>query len=568
MTALRYEARPGAYFDSIVLLQLQRALADLPGVLDSGAVMATEVNLSLLASQGLLGDEAPVAGAEDLLVAIRADSAEEAEAAIARVDELLARRGVDTGDDEDFRPRSLATAVRQLPSARWVAVSVPGRYAAGVTEQALDHGKNVFLYSDNVSLDDEVRLKQLAESRGLMVLGPDCGTARIGGVGFGFANRVRPGKIGLVAASGTGLQTVMSHVHTLGAGVSHAIGTGGRDLSDAVGGITARQALDLLARDRNTRVIVLISKPPSAEGARRLLAAAQGTGKRVVVHFIGFASPGRRLDALRFATSLEETATLAVDLLATSPEATIVLDELRPGNRGWVRGIFCGGTLALEALQGLKIILDPLHSNLVGGGDASGVEPLADPNHSLQNTVLDLGDDALTVGRLHPMIDLDLCVRRLRQESQDPEVGTLLFDVVLGDGAHPDPASELTPVLTEIRERRPGIEMLAVVVGTDEDPQDLDSQVGRLQEAGAVVFRDVAEAVAKLAARWEPADPTADAVPQEVLESPPGVINLGLESFYTSLRDQGAEAVHVEWRPPAGGNAEMISLLAKLRKKP
>lgn len=557
---IHHQVRPGAYYDSIVLMQLQSALAGLPGVLDSGVVMATAANLELLRSSGLLAGDAPAAGNDDLLVVVKAESDAAAGEALAKVEELLTRRS-EGGPDEEYQPRSLATAVRQLPEARWVAISVPGRHAATVADEVLDLGRNVFLYSDNVSLADEVRLKRRAEAAGLMVMGPDCGTARIGGVGFGFANRVRPGRVGLVGASGTGLQTVMSHVHTLGAGISHAIGTGGRDLSSEVGAITARQALDLLARDRRTRIIALISKPPSPDVARQLLAAAQATGKQVVVHFIGYPPPGRRLDALRFATSLEETATLAVDLLETKAEATVALDGIAQRRPGYLRGIFSGGTLAYEALQGLRIILDPLYSNIA----TDGVRPLADPIHSQANTVVDLGDDALTVGRLHPMIDLDLCVRRLRQEAADPEVNTLLLDVVLGDGAHDDPAGVLAPVIAELREGRPELEVLAVVVGTDRDPQGLDEQIAKLQEAGAKVVRDVAEAVAELAQHWDPANPSAPAVDRRVLAEPMAVINVGLEAFHQSIADQGADSVHVRWRPPAGGDEKMAALLAKLK---
>jgi FdrA protein len=215
---------------------------------------------------------------------------------------------------QSFRPRSLDSAAKALPAANWVLVSVPGRYAAGVARDALNLGKHVFLYSDNVSLDDEAALKQQAQEKGLLVMGPDCGTAVINGVGLGFANRVRRGSIGVVAASGTGLQAVSSHIHQLGGGVSQAIGAGGRDLSPAVGGATTRQGLDVLARDEETAVIVLISKPPAPEVAAQLLAAAQAVGKPVVVNFIGYPPPARQLGNLYFAAHAWETAVLAVEL--------------------------------------------------------------------------------------------------------------------------------------------------------------------------------------------------------------------------------------------------------------
>ncbi|HEX6863379.1 MAG TPA: hypothetical protein VF414_11215, partial [Thermoanaerobaculia bacterium] len=271
--AVRCAVRAGAYYDSIVLMQLQRALAALPGVLDAGVVMATPANRDLLAASGLLPGEEVAAGPDDLLIAVQAESAAAAGEALARVDALLAVRRAGASGQE-FRPRSLASAFKQLPEARWVLVSVPGRHAAAVAGEALDAGRNVFLYSDNVSLADELALKQKARSRGLLVMGPDCGTAIVGGTGLGFSNRTQRGRIGLIGASGTGLQAVVSHLHARGAGISQAIGVGGRDLSAEVGGITAAQALDLLARDPETEVIVLISKPPAPEVARRLIALA------------------------------------------------------------------------------------------------------------------------------------------------------------------------------------------------------------------------------------------------------------------------------------------------------
>ncbi|MDY6878162.1 MAG: hypothetical protein SWK90_18420, partial [Chloroflexota bacterium] len=310
MTVTKAEIRSGAYYDSVILMQLQRSLADLPGILDAGVVMGTDANKDILAQSDLLTPEAQAAVADDLVIVVRAEDTATAEAALGQVDELLTqRRG---SIEQEYHPRSLESAVQMLPDAQWVLVSVPGRYAAGVARQALRLGKNVFLYSDNVSLEDEVALKQTAAEKGLLVMGPDCGTAIVNGVGLGFANQVRRGPIGLVAASGTGLQQVSARIHQLGSGITHALGTGGRDLSEVVGAVTARQGLDLLSRDPETRVIVLISKPPSPAVADELLRAARSAGKPVVVDFIGYSPPARQVDNLHFATTLDEAADLAV----------------------------------------------------------------------------------------------------------------------------------------------------------------------------------------------------------------------------------------------------------------
>ena len=572
MTILKSEIRRGAYYDSIVLMQLRGALAELDGVVDSGAVMATEANRALLAASGLLPDEARGARPDDLLVVVKAATAAAAADALGRLDALLVRRRATAAGE--YRPRSLEGAFDALPEARWVLVSVPGRYAAGVAGQALDHGRHVFLYSDNVALADEAALKAKARSRGLLVMGPDCGTAIVGGVGLGFANRVRRGAVGIVAASGTGLQAVACHVHALGAGVSQALGTGGRDLDAQVGAVTAHQGLELLARDSRTRAIVLVSKPPSPAVAARLLGRALSLGKPVVVDFLGYPPPAPRVGSLFFARGLREAAELAVTLADAEDAGRTDEDGAAPANAhsGYLRGLFSGGTLAYEALQGLRCFLAPLASNV----KLDGVERLAEAAHgplgrdrggvhSRGHTIVDLGADELTVGRLHPMIDPDLLLRRLRQEAADPEVGVVLLDVVLGHGACADPAERLAPAIEDARRVRK-LAVIAVVIGTDEDPQGLDVQVERLRDAGAEVVRCVDAAVERVARRLgRPEDEGFPAVDPEGLDGPIAAVNVGLESFYESLIAQGAQAVQMDWRPPAGGNERLMAILEKLR---
>jgi FdrA protein len=565
MPIVKSELRKGAYYDSVVLMQLQRGLLGLSGIIDAGAIMATPANRDLLAANDLL-PAAITAGPDDLLIVVKAESESAASDALAQVDTLIARRH--SSIDQMFHPRSLGAAMKQLPDAGWVLISVPGRYAAGVAREALDLGRHVFLYSDNVSLADEIALKQLAHSKGLLVMGPDCGTAMINGVGLGFANRVRRGAIGLVGASGTGLQAITSRIHELGAGVSHAIGTGGRDLKSEIGAVTAHQALDVLARDPDTNTIVIVSKPPAPDVATRLLNAARAIGKPVVVDFIGYAPPGRRSGNLHFATTLSEAAEMATQLAKGDWRLEIASESPAPQGRFavsslYLRGLFSGGTLAYEVMLMLQATLHPLFSNTPITHD----QLLTDPFHSQAHTIIDLGGDEFTVGRLHPMIDNDLRIRRLRQEAANPEVGIILLDVVLGEGAHPDPASELAPVIKEvIRNSRLGI--VAIVIGTEDDPQGLTSQVTQLTEAGAVVFRTTNEAVEYVARRLSRFE--SNAVPAVALDrfsqAPLTAINVGLESFYVSLKAQGANAVHVDWRPPAGGNEKLASILAKMKK--
>ena len=568
MSVVRHEVRPGAYYDSVVLMQLQRALAALPGVLDAGVVMATTANLELLAQSKMLPGSLQ-AHADDLLLVVRAEGDKAAHAALAQVDELLARRRPTS--EQGFRPHSLESALRILPEAGWVLVSVPGRYAAGVARQALQMDRHVFLYSDNVPLEEEVALKKAAEVQGLLVMGPDCGTAVVNGVGLGFANRVRRGPIGLVGASGTGLQAVLARIHNLGGGVSHALGTGGHDLGAEVGGRTARQAIDLLSRDPQTRVIVLVSKPPDPQVAGRVLSAALATDKPTAVAFIGYPPPARRVGQLHFAASLSEAAEMAVEMAGShgptgQPEAPSEEKPVRAvqpdGQAGYLRGLFSGGTLASETLRGLQAFLDPLYSNV----PLHPRQRLPDSLHSQAHSVLDLGADEFTVGRLHPMIDNDLRLRRLRQEAADPQVALILLDVVLGDGAHPDPAAELAPAIAQAHAAH-GADVVVLLIGTDEDPQDLNHQRQQLTEAGAHVFQDSSQALTYVVQRLSPAPQPPAPVPLSSLSEPLAAINVGLEAFYESLIAQGATAVQMDWRPPAGGDERLAGILERLRAK-
>lgn len=556
MSVFGSEVRQGVYFDSVVLMQLQKALVELDRVDDAGVVMATDANRELLAASGF-DVRAIAASPDDLLIVVRAADQAAVDSALAQVDDLLKRRQAQVANS--YRPRSLLSATSALPDARWVLISVPGRYAAGVAEEALKRGKHVFLYSDNVSAADELRLKQQARDAGRLLMGPDCGTAIINGAGLGFANRVRRGHIGVVAASGTGLQAVATDIHNLGGGVSQAIGTGGRDLKAEIGGLTALQALDLLARDPNTRVIVLVSKPPHPAVAARLLRRAAACGKPVVVNFIGYPPPARTLGSLHFAVSLSDAASLAVELAGTDQTATPAAETPIDG---YVRGLFSGGTLAYEMLLGLQTVLHPLYSNIPIHSD----QRLADSLQSEAHTILDLGEDEFTQGRLHPMMDNDLRLRRLRHEAADPETGLLLLDVVLGEGAHPDPASELAPAIAAVSGQRPDLPVLAIVLGTPDDPQDIDRQRTLLREAGAMVVASPAEALAWIAARLPaPAEDDTPPLPLDDFAGDLTAINVGLESFADSLNAQGARAVQVEWRPPAGGNEKMMSVLARLK---
>jgi FdrA protein len=480
---------PNLYRDSVSLMQLSAALGKLPGVEQASAVMATPGNLEFLKQAGLVdGNVSP--RPNDLLVAVRGRSNAQLEAALAAALEALnneSQKRTSTSTAETPL-RSLQMGLAQSPAANLALISVPGDYAAAEAMKGLRLGLNVMLFSDNVALADEVALKRFAKERNLLVMGPDCGTAIIDGVPLGFANAVRRGAVGVVGASGTGTQQVTSLVHRRGAGVSHAIGTGGHDLHKDVGGITMLQGLQLLARDRDTKVIVLISKPPSSDIARDVLSAARAAGKPVVVNFIGAeaVAPGNNVHIAR---TLDEAAAAAVALAkgrkpARSTAAAIKVPKIKFGKKQrYIRGLFSGGTFCYEA----SAILGSVWSN----APVDAKRAIEDPWKSREHTLIDLGDDVFTRGRPHPMIDLRLRNDRILEEASDAEVAVILLDVVLGFGSHADPASELVPAIRKAqaaaKKKGRTVAFVASVCGTDEDPQGLERQEAALREAGVLL---------------------------------------------------------------------------------
>ncbi|MGQ0556574.1 MAG: acyl-CoA synthetase FdrA [Nitrospiraceae bacterium] len=490
------------YRDSVSLMQLSSTIAKLPGVEQASAIMASPNNVTLLVEAGLLAE--PVeAGANDLLIALQGNTGA-LESALTAAEAALKQPSPSSAGNEQSRgisPRSIEMGLGNLVSANLVLISTPGEYAAAEAFKALGLGLNVMLFSDNVDLKDEIALKRFAQERDLIVMGPDCGTAIINGTPLAFANVVRRGVIGVVAASGTGLQQVTCLVDRWGSGISQAIGTGGHDLHRDVGGISMLQGLKALAADPSTSVIVLISKPPSPEVASKVLEAASVAGKAVVVNFLG-ADPDRvRRKNIYPAATLEDAAAAAVALAnGKAPEArrTSVpspsITPLAPQQR-YIRGLYSGGTFCYEASLLLKKELGQINSN-------TPVEPedrLNDVWTSRKHTVIDLGDDLFTRGRPHPMIDHRLRNERLIKEASDPEVAVILLDIVLGYGSHPDPAAEMVPVIQKARDlaSKAGkhLAVMGFVCGTAADPQNLSRQEAALREAGVILAESNAQAV-------------------------------------------------------------------------
>lgn len=484
-TVVINEVRRGFYLDSVALMRLSADLAGLPGIEGATAMVGTPSNLDIMRDARLLAPPGERAGPNDLVLAVRAADRETAESALSRARSALERE-IAPGDDAEWRPRTLDGALDRMPDSNLVLVSTPGEYAAREARRALDRGLNVMLFSDNVSIESERVLKERAHSLGLLVMGPDCGTAYIAGTPLAFANVVPRGRVGVVAASGTGLQEVAVLLARAGAGISHGIGVGGRDLSDAVGGVSTLDAIELLASDAGTDHLILVSKPPGPRTAGRVFERLAAAGKASTAVVFG----GEEMETPPAGVVLIPTLKAAVERAtgrAIAPEfgagaiARREAERLSPG-RHMLRGLFCGGTLATEA-----------HSVL----SAAGLDFVADqesPGSNRPHTVLDLGADEYTVGRPHPMIDPAPRTEKLREVLADSEVAVVLLDLVLGLGAHSDPARSVCDAIRDVDGEGPVV--VASVCGTREDPQDSERQSAMLAGAGVVIAPSNADAAA------------------------------------------------------------------------
>jgi FdrA protein len=552
--------RPNNYQDSLRLMRLSNTLAASDGVGRVSVMMGTPMNKDILRNAGMATDDLDEATAADVLIFADVVDEDAGRFLVAAVDRFLSEQASPPTSTKMPIVRSLDHALAVLEDANLAIVSVPGDYAAAEARRLLERDINVFLFSDNVSVGDEVALKKLAGDRGLLIMGPDCGTACIHGVPLGFANAVAEGNIGLVGASGTGLQEVMVQIDRLRGGVSHAIGLGGRDLTAAVGGLAGFQVLHALDEDARTDVIVLISKPPGPEVRARLLRLAAGLSKPVVAMLLG--EPSRHdVGNVHGARTLDDAARIAVELAGTHPRR---LTPPRPDQRA-IKALYTGGTFAAEAASLITESLGPVVSAAHGDGyllRAGGHE------------VIDLGDDVYTRGRPHPMIDPSVRNDRLAAAIADPQTAAVVLDVVLGYGAHPDPAGVLAPVvdqgLAALRGAGRNVAVVASVCGTERDPQVLSVQTATLEQAGVEVMPSNAAAVRHalsiLNRRPAPVgDRHAAAGPiGRLLSQRPRIINVGLREFADVLVERDVPVVQYDWRPVAGGDRRMQQLLDAL----
>lgn len=568
------------YQDSINLMLLTNTINDLDGVTMSQIMMGTDANKDILNNTGLLTPEAEAASPNDMMIVVDSEDEQIMEEVLPAIDTFLADLSAKGDDKEKPAAASCQEALTALPDANVALFSIPGEYGAAEMEKALKNGLHVFSFTDNVAIEDEVRLKKLAHEKGLLMMGPDCGTGIISSIPIAFTNVVSPGNIGVVGASGTGIQEVTTIIDRLGGGVVHAIGTGGRDLSDKVGAITVKDAIVALENHEPTDVICVISKPPAKEVRDEVVQLLQSISKPVVAIFLG-EKPEAHEGKVYLAHTLEETAQIAVDLANEEAVKRNYFTKLDKPNVSTldkdkvVKGLYSGGTLAAEA--GMLI------------SEALNLEGLVKQEgyilHSHGYDVIDLGDDIYTQGKPHPMIDPEVRIQKIEEYAEDEQTGIILFDVVLGYGAHEDMVGALLPAIeaaqTTAKTAGRDLYFVATVCGTTKDPQNYQDAVDRLKAAGVYVAESNAKAV-QLAlllkgVEMSEADkavedytgttidvPTVSEQVMELLTTKPRIINVGLQSFNESILQYGGQTEQFNWRPRASGNKKMIRILDAL----
>lgn len=548
--------KKGSFQDSVSLMLISKKLSNLDEVDEVSVMMGTPANKSLLTATGFWSDSFNDATPNDICVAIKTkdDSNDVVELISQQLEDALKNIAqAQQGGAKLLKARRLASATKKLPDANLVLISIAGEYAAELADQALDDNKNVMIFSDNVSIEDEIRLKTKASKKDLIVMGPDCGTAFIAGAPLAFSNVIPKGNIGVIGASGTGIQEVVSQIALLNQGITQAIGLGGRDLSLEVGGISALIALNMLAADADTQVITFISKPPADSVREKVISAMKLIPKPVVALFLGSKIDKPQDDNIYFARTLDEAARLAC--LLSPVEATA--NKLPNLANKTITGLYTGGTLASEAAMLLAQELNLTTSHHHDKGimlDQQG------------HKIIDLGDDFYTVGKPHPMIDPSIREDKIAQLGENHDVGVLLVDLVIGYGANANPAESVISGYQKACAKRGDnhpLIAIATVTGSEQDPQCRSKQIEALESANIVVMNNLPEAILLAKKLITPVKSNNFIKPYPLL-SHISVINAGLRSFAEDLQSSNIPVVHYQWAPIAGGNKKLAAILQKL----
>ena len=477
------------YVDSVTLMQVRAKAMKIAGAVIAEVQMATPANIDILKE---LEFEVPTdAGSNDLVCGIRAENEEAAEKILKVIDGVLNHR---VESDENY------TSLDEINFAETgynlAQISLPGEYAAKEAQKAMEYGCDVFIFSDNVSIEEERALKEYGHAHGKLVMGPDCGVGLSDGVCLGVGSIVKKGNVGIVGASGSGSQEVACVIEKCGYGVTEIIGTGGRDLAKEIGGITMMDGIRRLENDPETKVIVLVSKLADTQVMEEILAFADNMTKPVVAVFLGGNKKMYEGHRVIGVMNLEEAGLKAVELLTGKKEhlgysdaeleaiANREIEKLHM-NQKYFRGLFCGGTFTEESLIYFNQhnTENQLYTNL----NNRYATQLEDAETSKGHTILDLGAENFTEKAPHPVFEPSLRVDRLKKELEDPDVAVVMIDFITGPAVAEDPFSDLAAVAREANSSDRHITFIGAVCGSEEDPQNVTEMSKLLRDSGFIV---------------------------------------------------------------------------------
>ena len=472
----KYHVIEGRYIDSVLLMQISREIEKMQGVSKASCMVATAENISFLEMAGF-HPPSGVSG-NSVIIAVEAESSKKCEDAINNAINLI-----DTGMVQHKTSYTLDDLPDLISTDDFpvVFISTPGEYAYDVADKSLDSGANIHIFSSNVPIEQELRLKTKGASKGLFVMGPDCGTSIIHGKGLGFSNALEAtGDIGIIGSSGTGIQELSVLMDRNGLGVSYAIGVGSNDLKESINGIMSKQALNFL-KERCSAIAVVCKKPdPSVE---RALLESMGNIPSV---FISLGSDKQYSSGNTYVTGNIDDA--VSHLMSKIGKGRKIQQEAfpkmkEPGkDRKLLRGFFVGGSLCYQA----QAILHGKGIHVFSNAPADEQYRVEKDFDNL-NVCIDTGAEEYVAGKPHPMIDPVSRNSFLVRESSRNDVRVILFDIILGYGSAEDPVAGLDKM-------KNGPVLVASICGTEKDSQGYQSIRKRLEDKGVVVFRSAARA--------------------------------------------------------------------------
>ena len=494
------------YIDSLETLFATTVLNDQPGIEMGYIGMCNSTFRDVITDIGLMTDEIAACSENDYVIVAEAESQEAFDLAVAEVDKSMETK--DSGQ-ETAEYDTTDAALAAHPEVNLVQIAVPGDCALEEAKKALNAGKHICVFSNNVPFEDEREMKELAREKGLLCMGPDCGVANINGSALVLSSINNRGPFGIVGASGTGIQHVAAILHEAGSGVTQTIGVGGNDLKDPIGGISMLMGLDALEHDPETKYIIVISRKPGEKTLPVICDKLKSLSKPCVVLFMGCEREIVEATGSVWAENLDDCGIKALQLigvdysLGTEEELDAIAREAVEGmapEQKYVRGGYSGGTYMDEAMHAMYGEIGDVWSNCPLNPDYQ----LKDSYQSVENTVIDYGEEEFTLGRPHPAIDPSIRKPAVLREASDPKVAVICLDFILTPPGHPDPAGYLVEDIKKAQEmaaeRGGKLVFIASVLGTTADFQNIRVQEQELRDAGVIVCTSNARA-ARLAGK-------------------------------------------------------------------